>query len=228
MRKFVIGDIHGANIALEQCLERSAFDFANDLLISIGDICDGWPETNQCFETLLKVQHFVLTMGNHDFWALEWALGNEVSPAWLANGGENTLKSYPDGMPESHFNLLSAAKSYYELDNKLFVHAGIDTSLSMENQDSSILLWDRNFFEKAIAESMKEHPTSLTSYKEVFIGHTPIHKLGHTKPIKCAEVWMMDTGAGWGEKLSIMDIETKEVFQSDRVENLYPKGAGRN
>jgi serine/threonine protein phosphatase 1 len=33
----------------------------------------------------------------------------------------------------------------------------------------------------------------------------------------------MDTGAGWEGKLSLMNITTKEVFQSDPVCELYEK-----
>ena len=32
----------------------------------------------------------------------------------------------------------------------------------------------------------------------------------------------MDTGAGWNGKLTIMDVDTEEYWQSDLVESLYP------
>ena len=38
-------------------------------------------------------------------------------------------------------------------------------------------------------------------------------------PVRLCNVWMMDTGAGWsGGRLSMMDVETKEVWQSDRLD----------
>ena len=37
---------------------------------------------------------------------------------------------------------------------------------------------------------------------------------------------MIDTGAGWEGRLTIMDIETKQFWQSDLVTDLYP-GMGR-
>lgn len=42
MRRFVVGDIHGAHKALVQCLERSGFNRDEDFLVSLGDLCDGW------------------------------------------------------------------------------------------------------------------------------------------------------------------------------------------
>ena len=36
MRTLVMGDIHGAALALQQCFERAQFDFDNDCLIQLG------------------------------------------------------------------------------------------------------------------------------------------------------------------------------------------------
>ena len=44
MKTYAIGDIHGAYKALIQCFERSKFDYKNDRLIVMGDVCDGYPE----------------------------------------------------------------------------------------------------------------------------------------------------------------------------------------
>jgi serine/threonine protein phosphatase 1 len=41
-------------------------------------------------------------------------------------------------------------------------------------------------------------------------------------------VWNIDTGAAFTGKLTIMDIDTKNFWQSDPVRNLYPNEAGRN
>ena len=62
-RTFVIGDIHGACRALRQCLERSSFDYTNDILISLGDVADGWPETKDAIDELLKVKNLVYLLG---------------------------------------------------------------------------------------------------------------------------------------------------------------------
>jgi serine/threonine protein phosphatase 1 len=48
MRTFAVGDIHGSHRALLQVLERSGFNREEDRLITLGDICDGWPETKKC------------------------------------------------------------------------------------------------------------------------------------------------------------------------------------
>ena len=226
MKRFVLGDIHGANQALVQVLERSSFDPKNDLLICLGDVCDGWPETKEAITTLLKIKNLVYILGNHDYWALEWALSGESPEIWLSQGGEATIKSYhPSGMPQEHIKLLSEAPYYHILDNKLFVHAGIDPRLPVEVQETETLLWDRELYKKALSARLSNQ-TSLTPYEEVYIGHSPIHYYS-MKPIQACEIWLMDTGAGWDGVLSIMNIDTKEPFVSDYVSGLYPMAAGR-
>ena len=69
---FVIGDIHGSYRALLQCLEKSRFNYQNDTLICLGDVADGWPETSQAIEELLRIENLIYVMGNHDFWAVDW------------------------------------------------------------------------------------------------------------------------------------------------------------
>jgi len=40
-------------------------------------------------------------------------------------------------------------------------------------------------------------------------------------PVKFGNVWIMDTGGGYEGVLSLMDVESKEIFQSDKVSELY-------
>lgn len=223
-RTFVIGDIHGACRALRQCLERSSFDYENDVLISLGDVADGWPETRQSIDELLKVKNLIYLLGNHDFWTLEWMTSGFVEDIWFEQGGKATIDSYDNGIPKTHIEFLENARTYYLLNNRLFVHAGIEPSLSIEQQSKNTLLWDRNLARIALDLYRKEIDGNLTTYDEVYLGHTPVPFL---KPIKSCGIWLMDTGAGWSGVLSMMDIETKEVFVSDPVPGLYPGVSGR-
>ena len=94
VRTFVIGDIHGAYRALRQCLDRAVFDYDQDHLICLGDVCDGWPETKECINELLKIKNLTYILGNHDLWALEWMKTGEINSGWRMQGGDATIKSY--------------------------------------------------------------------------------------------------------------------------------------
>ena len=41
-------------------------------------------------------------------------------------------------------------------------------------------------------------------------------------------IWNVDTGAAFKGKISAMNINSKEVFQSDLLPSLYPNEKGRN
>ncbi|MFZ6010177.1 MAG: metallophosphoesterase [Bacteroidota bacterium] len=223
-RTFVLGDIHGAHKALLQCFDRCAFDLEKDHLICLGDVTDGWPETRACIDELLKVKNLVYLLGNHDFWAMAWMTTGYAEDIWLQQGGEATVKSYQEGVPRSHVLFLESAKPYYVLNNRLFVHAGIDPQLKIEQQDLHTFIWDRNLARAALDLYVKDIQGKITSYEEVYVGHTPIP---FGKPIQSCEIWLMDTGAGWSGTLSMMDIHSKEVFMSDPVPSLYPDVEGR-
>ncbi|MGK7389284.1 MAG: metallophosphoesterase [Candidatus Cyclobacteriaceae bacterium M2_1C_046] len=229
MRKFVIGDIHGAYKALEECLEKSNFNYEEDLLISLGDVCDGWPETAQCIDELLKIKNLILVLGNHDQWALEWMQNGKADHSWLSQGGRQTIESYKNKeVPKKHVELLENAELYYlDEKNRLFVHAGIDPDLPLDRQDPQTFLWDRNFFSKVKRMLDNEQNYSLTDFEEIYIGHSPIHRLGFHKPIKVGEVWLMDTGASWDGVLSMMDLDANEIFISSPPADIYPSGSGR-
>jgi serine/threonine protein phosphatase 1 len=222
-RTFVIGDIHGAYRALLQCLERSAFQYEHDHLICLGDVCDGWPETKTAVDELLKIKNLTYLLGNHDFWALEWMREGAADDIWLQQGGDATVHSYGKDIPIEHIEFFERAELYFVLNKKLFVHAGVNTRLSVEQQSTQTLLWDRNFARTALDLHAKSIEGSLTEYDEVYIGHTPVSP----PPVHACEVWLMDTGAGWSGVLSMMNIDTKEVFQSDPVPQLYPGVEGR-
>lgn len=223
-RTFVIGDVHGAYRALRQCLQKAEFDYTNDHLICLGDVCDGWPETRESIAELLRIKNVTYILGNHDYWALQWMTTGKAETAWLLQGGESTKTSYSDGVPDNHIKFLTDALPYLLTENKLFVHAGIDRQRKLEQQGLDVFLWDRTLTRTAIDFYNKNIDVKLTEYDEVYVGHTPISS---PVPLFSCGVWLMDTGAGWDGVLSMMDINSKSVFVSDEVPGLYPGVAGR-
>ena len=227
-KTYVVGDIHGGYKALMQCLEKANFDYQSDTLICLGDVCDGWPDTDKCLDELLKIKNLVYIIGNHDWWAMEWALTGQKDPIWLRHGGDTTLSAYPLGMPAQHLDILDTAEVYYLLEgNKLFVHGGFLLDRSLEEQNHEIFLWDRSLFRKAFDQYLSETNENITPYEEVYIGHTPTHQYGFDKPVQFGGIWLMDTGAGWTGPLSLMDVHSKTCFMSDPLPSLYPDSSGR-
>ncbi len=224
MKTFVIGDIHGAYKLLMQCFERSGFDYGKDRLIVLGDVCDGYPEVKQCIDELLKINKCEYIIGNHDLWVLDWALTGKEERIWLTQGGYSTIKSYAGKkMPQSHVDLFKNAHPWLKLQQKLFVHGGFNPFEPIEKQAVEFLVWDRELFYDAREKSVMNPDFRYEGYDEIFIGHTTTQIFGATEPLKMGNVWALDTGAGWFGKLTIMDVDTKEYWQSDFSAKLYPR-----
>ena len=222
MSNYVIGDIHGARRALVQCLERSGFDNEKDSLICLGDVCDRGPEVPEAIDALLSIKNLIYILGNHDHWAREWAQSGKIPEVWIMQGGHRTVNAYQGkGMPENHRGLFENAQHFHLADNTLFVHGGINPGLPLDAQDEQTFLWDRQLARQAIELRSSGTERPLTGFETIYVGHTPTLKYGSDQPIKACELWLMDTGAGWGGRLSMMNAETGKLVQSDPVADLY-------
>lgn len=244
MKTFVLGDIHGAHKALVQCLDRSGFNRSRDRLIVLGDICDGYPDVKQSIDELLGIEHCDYIIGNHDLWVLDWALNGIEKSIWLTQGGANTVASYEGrSMPPGHIDLLENAHWFVEFDRKLFVHGGIDPQKEIGGQDLEYLTWDRSLVKNACRMTYQDPSYKFSTYEEIFVGHTPTQQFSEIKildnstpgepvdssdePLFLCNVIMMDTGAGWSGKLTIMDVHTHKYWQSDPTSALYGSGGRR-
>lgn len=117
--------------------------------------------------------------------------------------------------------------------------------------------WDRDLWTLALMTEGRFHeepnlvkdgmPSSkrFERHKEIYIGHTSVNnwnikphyieskdpnqpKQGQIiVPMNRCNVWNLDTGCGFSGKLTAIDIDTKEYFQSDLVKELYPNELGR-
>lgn len=249
MKRFAIGDIHGNHKALLQCLERGKFDKENDLLIQLGDVADGWHEVYECVEELLSIKNTIFIKGNHDQWFLEW-MQKGVHPDNWTQGGEGTLRSYCNKLgykytgsssfgfrsplslldiPENHRNFWKNQLPYYkDEEDNLFIHGGFNRHYPLNEHLPHIFWWDRDLFSAALSSKDVKHPLKFKEkFKNIFIGHTQTTYWKTNKPIFADIVINIDTGAGWGDKLTIMDVDTKEYWQSDMANDLYPRETGR-
>jgi serine/threonine protein phosphatase 1 len=240
-RTLVIGDIHGAYLALQQVLKRADIN-ENDTLIFLGDYVDGWSQSFEVIDYLIQLNnqhHCIFIKGNHDAWCEEWLETGNTNEAWLFHGGIATIESYSDKPEEvqiTHFQFLNRMLNYYvDAQNNLFIHAGYSSMHGPEKEMyASNYRWDRTLWEMALSmdkpvkKDSKFYPHRLKLYTEIFIGHTPTLHYDIDVPMNAINVWNVDTGAAFSGKLTAMDIKTKAFWQSNVVQSLYPTEKGRN
>ncbi|MCH2194142.1 metallophosphoesterase [Kordia sp.] len=240
MRTLAIGDIHGGFRALTQVLERAKVT-TDDTLIFLGDYVDGWSETAELVEFLIELntkQECIFIRGNHDVWCHEWLLEDRISDIWYMQGGKETMESYErvDCIKEEHLSFYTNLQNYYvDEKNRLFIHAGFSSMHGPEREVyQTNYSWDRTLWEMALVmdKRIQKHsylyPNRLKLFHEIYIGHTPTLRYEKDIPMNGINVWNVDTGAAFTGKLSILDIDTKEFWQSDPLPDLYPDEKGRN
>lgn len=243
-RTLVIGDIHGGLKAVEQVLERAKIT-SKDILVFLGDYVDGWSQSPEVIDFLIDLSHkqnCIFIRGNHDELVLDWLenrhehLNEEM---WFKHGGKATVDAYlnvSNEVKQRHVLFLKSLQNYHlDEQNRLFVHAGFTNMNGVTLEFfQKMLYWDRTLWEVALCldETMDKnsefYPKRLKIYSEIYIGHSPISKTEKVVPLFKNSIWNLDTGAAFKGALTIMDIDSKEFWQSDVLPELYPEEIGRN
>lgn len=142
-------------------------------------------------------------------------------------------------LPISHIQFFLKKQQPYYVDssNRLYVHGGFNRHFSIEDElynNEDVLMWDRDFWFSALSygtidrEAFRPKFKIHGNFEEVFIGHTTTMNWKTDKPMGAANVWNLDTGCGFKGKLTIMDVDTKQYYQSDDIQQLYNNERGRN
>ena len=252
---FCLGDVHGGYKALLQCLERSNFNKEEDTLISLGDICDGRDQVYECVEELLTIKNLVAIRGNHDQWFYEFIRTGIHGSQWT-QGAHKTMESYINNdshksendkytktfkIPESHERFFGTQLNYYiDEKNRLFVHGGFNRHYDINKQSFEyIYYWDRDLWNSALSHeavlrgfqktgNLKQPEFKIKDkFLEIYIGHTTTQFWNTTEYMKAANIYNVDCGAGGNGRLCMLNVDTKEAFYSDPLDQIYPEQKGR-
>jgi len=173
IRYYIIGDIHGHYIKLRNLFDIIAGEIReNDLIIFLGDYIDRGPESFEVIEYLLKISSMYNTVfltGNHEEMFLDYYIRGKNYYNYLRNGGGATIKSYVAHMgsfviPESHKVFFNSLRLYYEGEDFIAVHAGLNPHIKkLSEQKKEEMVWLR--------EEFYQSPGRWE--KTVIFGHTP-------------------------------------------------------
>jgi serine/threonine protein phosphatase 1 len=147
-----IGDIHGDSVRLSALLGH----IDSRRLVFLGDYVDHGPNSPEVVEILMEVANRktnpVFLIGNHEVGLLAFLSGklSFLEYAWM--GGLSTIRSYiarasedvrselAAAMPRSHLEFLSNCKPFFETDQLVASHAGINPACPGSREFGEIVL----------------------------------------------------------------------------------------
>lgn len=221
MRTIVIGDIHGCYKELKQLIvdlkDNQEYNKDTDRIIFLGDYIDRGEDSFKVIQYIKELQkensNVITLMGNHEKMCIDFITENK--DGWLYNGYEATLASYGTYKALSKdVKWMKNLPLYYEDENFIYAHAGINPIKPLEENSDYELLWEREGF---IYNRAKFD-------KNVIFGHTPSQlMMGGDKPYKTSAGNIgIDTGCVYGGYLTALIIEDGEAtkfYQQSILEN---------
>ena len=215
---FIIGDIHGHILKLEKILSYIKKDLEKeDSIIFLGDYIDRGPSSFEVIEYLIRLSAAYRTIfltGNHEDMFIRFVNKGDNFNNYIRNGGAYTIKSYINNLknftiPESHIEFFNNLKLYYEGDDFVAVHAGLNPKVNtLQEQKKYDLIWIREEFFKY----QKKWD------KAVIFGHTPTPYLNHSDAVYFDEkrnIIGLDTNAmADGFPLSCIRWPDRKIYQA--------------
>jgi serine/threonine protein phosphatase 1 len=215
-------------VLLERLLTEVGYDSSNDQLILLGDYVDRGTNSKRVLDKVIELKsHGALMLkGNHEDMMIK-ALTTDDEHFWKnwvnRNGGSKTLESYgftdsefvvPDEEKFSkpklecetldrHLDFIKNLEHFIELEEYIFVHAGVNPNQPIEETDPYTLMWIReDFYQEYVGE------------KTVIFGHTPTNYLHGNHSIYFGEnrIIGIDGGAVFGGQLNCLELPSKKVY----------------
>jgi serine/threonine protein phosphatase 1 len=156
---FAIADLHGRLDLFDRAIS-SINQYADGAgahartIVCLGDYVDRGPDSCGVIERLMELRsclrfRLVCLLGKHD--SMMKVSGCKLFPsparhAWIAHGGDATLKSYErerfSGHPHrAHIDWLDGLPLYFEDEHRVYVYAQVNPRLPLSGQRQYILLW---------------------------------------------------------------------------------------
>ena len=172
-RYYVIGDIHGRLDLYNALIDAIEADDAKapkaeTHMILLGDLVDRGPESAGVIERTRewqKQRSVRVLAGNHEQMFLDAFEKPDVLRHFLRHGGRETILSYgfdedeftqltleelfeamPNAVPKADLDYIAAFEESITAGDYMFVHAGVNPKVPVDQQDRKDLLWIRDRF----------------------------------------------------------------------------------
>lgn len=180
MTRWIIPDIHGCAKTLKTLLENMLKISKDDELFFLGDYIDRGPNSKEVLDYLMNLQESGQNMhclrGNHEEYCIQvWEADqsfhlfkSDRQKLWESVGATETYKSFggkrPRDIPESYIEWMRHLDYFYELEDYILVHAGMNFKADNPFEDFHSMVSVRNF----------KVDFSKTNGRKIIHGHIPV------------------------------------------------------
>jgi len=144
-------------------------------------------------------------MGNHEIQMIRALEAKHHMSRFLDPlcGGQDTLDNYGgsfDNIPADHWEFITSGRLYHETDTHIFVHAGLESEIPVNQQDTETYYYKRFM-------GVKPHQSG----KPFICGHT----IQGDMPTNKGYAICLDTCAYGGGWLTALDVESGKCWQTN-------------
>lgn len=224
-RKFVISDVHGCAKSLKKLVEDSLQLSKEDELYLLGDFIDRGPDPKGVIDYIMdlkaKAYQVFTSRGNHEEMMINSILENDGLDLWLLNGGTSTLASFNldwvSDVPDKYLEFIGRLEYYFEVDNYILVHAGLNFELKDPLTIGKDMLWARWWYDHIDHEWLNG--------RYIIHGHTPIQEnsirsmrdnIDHLKVLDIDNGCYYHPRKGLGQ-LCAFELNSKELFFQEYI-----------
>lgn len=215
---FIVSDVHGHYDELVELMKYHK----NELVILLGDFIDRGYQSKEVLQYVMELvsqNKAIATKGNHEELFLDFLEHPLLAKSYMLNFGNKTIQSLlgvspnegtdaeyiAENIKEKYPELIDFLQTlpvYIEMDNYLFVHAGINPELlHWSHTNESDMLWIREEF----------YRVSNNTGKIIIFGHTPTYLLrnnGDTSIWESGDGYIgIDGGIGDEKQLNALNID---------------------
>ncbi|KAA8787088.1 serine/threonine protein phosphatase [Paenibacillus amylolyticus] len=219
-RTLMISDIHGCIDEFNQLLLNVDYNSKYDQLILLGDYVDRGANSREVVDKVMELvqeHHAIALRGNHDqrFADLIYEGTSSIQSKFMEHGGLQTLESYcrlndQDSSEDletarkiiklnysRHINFLSNLPLFYEDENHIYVHAGLNPDYSeWKQQPEYDFMYIKDKFIHNAFEDL---------HKKVIFGHTKTIDIHGSAAVWFAEDKIgIDGGCAFGMQLNCL------------------------
>jgi serine/threonine protein phosphatase 1 len=209
----IVGDVHGEISLLIRLIHNVPSEVK---LVFVGDLVNQGPDSRSVLElvgNLVQDGRAIAVMGNHERALLRFLDDGAFVP-FAHHGGMATIRSYVgivnadvhrhfiESFPHNHMELIQGFLPFFETNDLIVTHAGIDPSRPLARDLDSLTIGDP-------AERLR--PTAYQ--KHLVFGHFPQRQITRRGRSIC-----VDTGCGYGGSLSCLFWPEGDVLSVSKIQ----------